>query len=229
MSSRDEIDASAPHEQERSDRQLAWLRTECSGQCVLDLGCGNGRVAGEVSSVASRYVALDQDPAALARCNEVCERIELVEADMQQPPLEEGQFDHILCLGNTFCLLWDVDMAVAAMQRWRTLLNGEGTLVLDDIPQNLWPEVADGFWLNGVADEAGMQLVWARDDAVMVIREASDIDVDDPTFREGEQPMRLWTAGALRLAARLAGFEPPKHCPDAGVLILRPATPARPA
>jgi SAM-dependent methyltransferase len=228
VSHRDDIGATAPHEKPYSDRQLAWLRASCRDQRVLDLGCGDGRVAAEVSSDAARYVALDRDPEALARCGEVGDRVELVEADLQRPPLEGSQFDRVLCLGNTFCLLADVDAAVAAMQNWRTLLHEDGLLVLDDIPQSLWPEVAQGHWVNGVSDEAGMQLVWAPDDAVMVIRTGSDIDPDAPTFSDTDRPMRVWTSGALRLAARIAGFDPPEHHADGGVLVLRPARPARP-
>jgi len=229
VSSRDEIGAAAPHDPERSDRQLAWLRDSCRGRSVLDLGCGDGRVAAAVAAEASRYVAVDCDAVALARCAAVCEQIEVLEADMVRPPLKGDRFESVLCLGNTFCLLWDVDVAVEAMRHWRALLSRDGFLVLDDIPQNLWPEVAEGRWINGVADEDGMQLVWAPDDAVMVIRRGSDIDQGEPNFRDTEQPMRVWTAGALRLAARLAGFAPPEHHPEGGVLILRPATPASPA
>jgi SAM-dependent methyltransferase len=223
MSDRDEVGASLPHEQDRSDRQLTWLGESCRGSVVLDLGCGDGRVAAVVSPGASRYVALDQDPEALARCGQVAERAELLEADLRSPPLEGDRFERILCLGNTFCLLWDVDVAVAALRCWRSLLSEDGVLVLDDIPQNLWPELADGLWINGVSEDGELQLVWAPDDAVMVLRRGSDIDLDEPRFRGTEQPMRIWTAGSLRLAARLAGFEPPEHSEEAGVLILRPA------
>ncbi len=229
MSDRDDIGAAAPHEQERSDRQLAWVRESCSGRSVLDLGCGDGRVAAEVSPVACRYVAIDHDPEALARCGEVSVGGELVQADIRQPPLEGQRFDRVLCLGNTFCLLWDVDVAVDAMRQWRALLGDGGVLVLDDIPQNLWPDVADGHWINGVAEGGQLQLVWALDDAVMVLRRGGAVDPDSQRICDTDQPMRIWTAGAMRLAARLAGFEPPEHDAEAGVLILRPATPARPA
>lgn len=223
MSGRDDVGSIVPHDEAYSRRQIAWLSAECVGRSVLDVGAGAGRVAAVVAPLASRYVALDHDPIALQRCGECCEAIELLEADMHDPKLEGQHFDAVLCLGNTFCLLWDVDQAVATLRVWRSLLSDRGMLVLDDIPQNLWPEVADGYWVSGISEDGNTQLVWHADDAVMALRTGDEIDIDQPTITATDRPMRLWTSGCLSLAARLAGFETPEHNAGANVLVLRSA------
>lgn len=228
MSDRDDVGAIVPHDEAYSERQIAWLNEYCADRSVLDVGAGEGRVAAVVAAVASRYVALDHDPIALEQCVACCEGIEVVEADMHDPPLGGQQFDAVLCLGNTFCLLWDVEQAVATLRAWRALITERGVLVIDDIPQNLWPEVADGYWASGISEDGGTQLVWKADDAVMALRTGDEIDPEQPTISNADRPMRLWTMGCMTLAAKLAGFEPPENIREANVLVLRLATSARP-
>jgi SAM-dependent methyltransferase len=228
MSVRDDAGAIVPHDEAYSGRQIAWLSMQCADQAVLDVGAGEGRVAAVVAPLSSRYVALDHDPIAIERCGACCDAIEVLEADMHNPPLAGQHFDVVLCLGNTFCLLWDVDQAVETLRAWRALLAERGVVVIDDIPQNLWPEVAEGYWASGISEDGSTQLVWEADDAVMALRTGDEIDPGQPSISEADRPMRLWTSGCLMLAARLAGFEAPEHIAEASVLVLRPATSAHP-
>ena len=222
MSDRDELGAAMPHDPDASGRQLDWLQPRAAGQHVLDLGCGDGRVARAIGGDTARYVAVDCDPVAIERCQACCPGAETLVADMRGLPEGLGTFDLVICLGNTFCLLWEVDAAVMALKRWASLLGPAGMIVLDDLPGDHWPEVAQGNWVSGVSDDGESQLLWADDDAVLAIRHGDAVDLDSWCFREDDRRMRIWTSGALRLAATAAGLALTR-IPEAGVLVMRPA------
>ncbi len=213
----------APHDEARSHRQITWLRGVCRGVDVLDLGCGNGRVACELAEHAASWHAIDSDGAAVAACAKAAPAASVSVADFRSPPFEVASFDVLLLLGNTLCLLWNVDEAVDAMAQWRAMLRPGGMLLLDDLADDLWPELSEGRWCAGLDHDEGRQMVWAPDDAVFAVRSGSDVDDARWTLGDDDRRMRLWTAGALRLAARAAGFDPPDRQSEAGVLIVRPA------
>jgi SAM-dependent methyltransferase len=194
----------------------------------LDLGCGSGRIARELAEHASSWHAIDMDEAAVSACQAAAPAAVVSRADLRTPPFGEAAFDVVLLLGNTLCLLWDVDEAVDAMLQWRKLLRPGGRLILDDVPGDLWPELAEGRWCAGVDDGETQQMVWADDDAVFAVRAGSAVDCDHWTLAAGDRRMRLWSTGAIRLAARASGFAGPTRHPDAGVLVLRPTRDGRP-
>ena len=228
MNARPDLGAIAPHDEARSAQQIAWLRDACQGRRVLDLGCGEGRIASVIASEADRYLAVDHDPTVLAECRAAAPDAEVQQADFLELPETDEVFDDIVCLGNTFCLVWEVSLAVRTLRHWRDLLADGGRVILDDIPQDLWPEVVSGNWINGLSEDGQLQLCWKDDDAVMAIRSGEAVDPSQPTLTEDDCPMRLWTRGALELAAQLAGFDAPEHHANGGVLVLRSAQHAPP-
>ena len=112
--------------------------------------------------------------------------------------------------------------AVALLQRIKSCLRPGGKVVIDDIPGDLWPEVTGGGWQEGIDPESGAQLIWANDDAVFTLRSPERADPEDWTLGPEDQRLRLWTAGALELVARAAGYESPQVASDSGVRILTP-------
>lgn len=227
MSDLDRGDAAMPHDAERSALQCEWLISACRGHDVLDLGCGDGRVASVLAPIAESYVALDNDGEAIRRCQERAPDATMIEGDLRDPQVD-GCYDYVLCLGNTFSLLWDVEEAVASLVRWRQLLTKNGVVVIDDLADDLWPELAEGRWCAGLDEETNRQLVWAADDAVFAIRDGEAIDIESWHPNEQDRRMRLWTAGSLRLAVGAAGFQPPCRQVNGGVLVLQPAPAVRP-
>ncbi len=101
-----------------------------------------------------------------------------------------------------------------------------GMFVLDDCPGELWPELTGGNWTSGVSDAGDLQLVWHATDALFVLRHGPDVDIGTDEPVPGEKLLRLWTDGALHLAARLAGLSVPIRVPDAHLLTLRREGPA---
>jgi SAM-dependent methyltransferase len=213
------LDAIAPLEPHRAAAQEAWLLRCAVGKRVLDAGCGAGRLTAPIAAAGIDVTAIDLDTTALQQCATAAPEARCVHGDFRHcEEIESGSMDLVCCLGNTFALLWQVDDAVGALQTFKRVLRPGGQVILDDLPQDLWPELVCGNWMEGVSDD-GRQLVWADDDAVFALR-APDEALDNPGgLSPGDRRMRLWTMGALQLAARLAHLGPPQHDPGGAVLV----------
>ena len=196
-----------------------------SSQDVIDVGCGDGRILIPLAVAGHRLVGIDIDSVAIdacaARCAELDVDANLIDASLFDAlPLSEP-VGAIVCCGQTFMLLHDVDDAVAALKLFKQSLKEGGVVILDDIPGDLWPEVAHGGWANGVNEEETLQLVWAKNDAVFAIREAQQVDAESWDLKESDRHVRLWTMGALKLAAQLADLSAPDVRAAGAILVMR--------
>jgi len=192
---------------------------------IVDVGCGDGRILVPLAVAGHEVIGIDVDAKAMRACASSCEQ-----ADVDATLLEGNLFDllplpepvdAIVCCGQTFMLLHDVDEAVRALQLFRESLHDGGLVVLDDIPGDLWPEVVHGRWANGVNEEESLQLVWAHNDAVFAIREGEQVDAESWELRDGDQRVRLWTMGAIRMAAQLADLSAPVVPVAGAILVMR--------
>ena len=114
---------------------------------VLDVGCGAGRLAGELAAHAAHVDALDRDPTmiALAR-RQVPANVECVLADVLDHPLEPGSYDAIVSMSTLHHL-----PLVPALQRLATALRPGGVLAAvalprTDLPRELPVELAGSSW-----------------------------------------------------------------------------------
>ena len=223
----------APHDEAHSAVQIHGICAllDPGPRRVLDLGCGDGRVLVPLVEAGHHVVGVDRDASVLDTIGAATDPAgtTLVEADFTRPgataalAADHGPFDAILCLGNTFCLIHDTDAAVDLLAAWRAALAPGGAIVIDDIPQDLWPEVAGGNWNEGISPEGDMQMVWDASDAVFAIRTGDAVDDDHWTLQDSDVRCRLWTTGALRLAARAAGLSAPRREDASAVLVMRAA------
>jgi methionine biosynthesis protein MetW len=75
--------------EEQRDLLAAYIRP---GDRVLDIGCGDGRVARALKATGISYTGVDISHEGLRRC--AAEGFAVIQHDIQQPlPLEDGQFD----------------------------------------------------------------------------------------------------------------------------------------
>ena len=192
---------------------------------VVDVGCGDGRLLVPLAVAGHTVIGIDVDAHAVSACAKRC-----VDADVDAVLLDGNLFDllpipepvdAIVCCGQTFMLLHDVDEAVRALKLFRESLSEGGVVILDDIPGDLWPEVAQGRWANGVNEEETLQLVWAQNDAVFAIREGEQVDAESWELQEGDQRVRLWTMGAMSMAAQLADLSAPVVPVTGAILVMR--------
>jgi 2-polyprenyl-6-hydroxyphenyl methylase/3-demethylubiquinone-9 3-methyltransferase len=99
----DEIWASVPAARPIDERAVAWaLETVAlAGEAprVLDLGCGDGRVAARLAAAGAAVTGADPSPAALARAREAHPGLDLREIGADgRVPAEDGVFDAVVCL-----------------------------------------------------------------------------------------------------------------------------------
>jgi len=205
-----------PMEEEQSKTQIqeVLLLLGDSPKRVLDIGCGDGRLLLPMAVAGHEVTGVDIDPKAISSCAAACAEFEvdanLVDGNvLELLPLTEP-VDAIVCCGNTFMLFAEIEQGVELLQLCRASLRAGGMVIIDDIPGDLWQELAEGRWCNGVNDEETLQLIWSNNDAVFAIRQGDQVQADNWELGEDDRLLRLWTMGDLRLAARLCDLSPPE-------------------
>ena len=91
---------------------------------------------------------------------------------------------------------------------------------MDDCPHEYWPELTEGNWQSGLAEDGAAQLVWAPGDSVFSLRCGTAVDPDCWEPRDGDRRLRLWSVGALDLLAALAGLSASSRPVGEGLLIM---------
>jgi SAM-dependent methyltransferase len=240
------LDAQRPHDEDVSAAQVAAL-LELLGpppRRVLDLGCGAGRSLVPLAQAGHDVCGIDRDEGALAQCAANLNlalggprtarsgaraaraapgaRARLRCGDFHAAwPAEWRGLDAIVCLGNTLMTICEVDSAVALLGRGAAALRPDGAFIVDDCPGLYWPEVSEGRWCAGTSPDGDAQLVWAGDDAVFTVRTGSGVDPACWELRPGDLRLRLWTRGAIDLAARAAGLSASRRVEGGALLIMR--------
>lgn len=219
-------------------------RTESIEGTVLDIGCGDGRLAVPLARAGRRVLAIDSDEGALRALRAKLDleepatrsRVTLIRADaagaLAEPLLEAsaGPIGCAICLGHTFMLLHDPIDALALMRTLGSLLSEDGFFAIDDFPHDFWYEVSEGNWQSGIAemdpqDGSGTelwQMVWKPGDPVIAIRRGDDVDPDEIEILPSDRLHRLYSIGELRLLAACSGFaEPQRQASDALIVFPR--------
>lgn len=216
-----------PHDPQRSRAQIEGLTRLLAPapKAILDLGCGSGRVLCPLAKAGHRLTGVDRSAAALGQCQAALDRADdaatLIQADFTDPSIKLKRFDAILCLGNTFMTLVDVDAAVELLRRIAGRLKPEGVLAIDDFPFELWSELTEGNWQSGISQDGSAQLIWQPGDSVFALRKNQEVDPESWSIRPDDRVFRLWCEGSLRLAARAAGLSAPIRLAAAGLIIMR--------
>lgn len=108
------------------------------GECVLDLGSGNGRFSVAMATSGARVVALDLSKVmlkeTLRRSKSSQSDVHVVLADAQRLPFREGAFDKVLCAQS----LWYVpDYFIVVREIFRSLKH-KGSIVFDYLTPFNW-------------------------------------------------------------------------------------------
>ncbi len=141
---------------------IAFYRRACAGaKSVLELGCGDARVlTGLDPQSHERIVGLELHPGLLEYARRAAARrpaettpIELVEADMQAPPVELGRFERVIVPhGGLYCLL-EVDELGRCLRAAHKLLHPGGQFIFDvwaadDFHESYDPEDQEDTWMD---------------------------------------------------------------------------------
>lgn len=214
-----------PLDAEEHERQVAALLDLLAPapRRILDLGAGDGRIARPLTESGHTVIAIDSDADAVARCARA--GIEARTGDFRDASLDltvaGAAPDAALLLGHTFLLLDDPLHALALLRRLGAALAPGGLVVLDNFCDDLWREVHDGAWQEGVSEDGDLQIVWAPGEPVFTLRAGDAVDPDDWAIRPGERRMRLYSRGELRLLAAASGLDGPENDPTGALCCFR--------
>ncbi|MEM7228651.1 MAG: class I SAM-dependent methyltransferase [Planctomycetota bacterium] len=224
------LDQNTPHDDDRDAAQRAGLAQLFGrpGVSVLDLGCGTGRTLIPLVEAGAIVTGVDTDSAALETCTNALHAAgmsaDLRELDFMAPwPALGGPFDAIMCLGNTWMTVLDIDDAIATLGQVRRGLRENGVFIIDDLAHDFFPELTEGNWQSGISEDGDLQMVWATAEPIFALRPRAAIDPDIWTPKATDQRFRLWTIDLLTAVARLAGFSDPQRRADDGLLVFSPA------
>lgn len=97
----------AAHFSDTRNRHHAWSGVNTfvqeyvhPGDRVLDIGCGNGRVADVVNEIKGRYVGVDASQALLQCARQLHPTHVFVLGNVLEIPFSDGSFDHVLMIAS---------------------------------------------------------------------------------------------------------------------------------
>tara|TARA_B100001123_G_scaffold424503_1_gene536084 strand:- start:40 stop:711 length:672 start_codon:yes stop_codon:yes gene_type:complete len=218
----------SPMDEEQSQLQIHHIADLLTGQPkeVIDIGCGDGRLLLPLSIAGHQVIGIDINLEAIESCKANCKEsnidAQLLHGNVLdilplQPPV-----DAIICCGQTLMLFAEIEQAIELFRQCKNALKKGGVLIIDDIPGDLWREVAEGRWSEGINSDKTMQMVWSENDTIFAIREGDSINDALWELSDFDRPMRLWTMGALKLLAVCSNLSVPEVSVEGGILVMRP-------
>jgi SAM-dependent methyltransferase len=178
------------------------------GAAVLDLACGTGRHAIELSRRGYEVVGFDLSLAMLARAGEEAQdrsaRLTFVQGDMREMAFEE-QFDGVYCWNTSFGY-FEEEKNAQVIDRVHHALKGGGQFLLDVVNRDFLirqsPSLA---WFEGdgcvCMDEMSIDFITSR------MKVKRTMMLDDGRTREIEYSMRVYSLHELGKILHEHGFK----------------------
>ena len=121
------------------ERQLLFeLLGSVAGKTLLDVGCGDGALASELTRCGAIVTGLDADLAMIAaarqRAKVEATRLWLIEGQAERLPFDDATFDRVLAVA-VLCFVRDAERAVAEMAR---VLKPGGRVVIGELGRWSW-------------------------------------------------------------------------------------------
>lgn len=135
--------------------EVQWLIQQYiqPGQHVLDLGCGNGRVADLLNQIKAKYVGLDVSAQLIQIARELRPNNEFYVGSMHQMPFPDATFDHILPIAS-FHHIPGRELRIQTLQEMKRLLKQEGYILMTNWNLHQW-RFARLRWATNIAGMLG--------------------------------------------------------------------------
>ncbi|TIL64266.1 MAG: class I SAM-dependent methyltransferase [Mesorhizobium sp.] len=111
-------------------KAAAFLERFCIGGNALELGIGNGRVAGPLSERGVRVEGIDNSDSMLKLLAERTDQIDAWKGDIANFGVEQA-YDLVFCIYGTFTLLSKREDQIACLRSAAAALNNEGILAIE--------------------------------------------------------------------------------------------------
>jgi tRNA (cmo5U34)-methyltransferase len=164
----DSVRGQVPHYDELQDAAVAAVPFEPAN--VLELGIGTGETASRLLArfPEARITGLDADPDMLFKAREVVQEVSLAR---MEDPLPDGPWDLILSVLSIHRLTDDQKRTLfrRVREQSKALVIGDFVSLGDDrgetqVPGRAYPDTAEE-----LADWCDGELVWQRDDLVVIV------------------------------------------------------------
>lgn len=184
---------------EQTRREVDLIHTKLGlgeGDRVLDLPCGDGRIALELAARGCRVTGVDISGEMLELARMAARdrglAVEWFQADMKDP-LDAGPFDAAVCMGNSFGYL-DADGMGQYLASLARCLRPGGGFLLDSgtVAECILPTLRDNFWYR----LPGVLILFATHYAALEGR----LDVDVTYIRDGREETRRFSHHVFTLA-----------------------------
>lgn len=178
------------------------------GAVILDLACGAGRQAVELTRRGYKVVGYDLSLAMLARASDEAEesgqRINFLHGDMREMAFD-SMFDGIYCWNHSFGY-FDDETNVAVLSKLRKALRPGGVVLIDLINRDfVAPRQPSMVWFEGEGcvcmDEMQLDSFTSR------LKVKRTVMLDDGRSREIDYAMRLYPLHELGKLLHDAGFK----------------------
>lgn len=117
---------------------LELLKEVKTGQSILDVGCGNGRILKDLSGRGVRYVGLDQSRALIKICQDKYPKYKFAAADIANlGAVAEYDFDWVFCVAVLHHLP-GFDLRLQSLKQLKNKIKDDGRIVLT--VWNMWSE-----------------------------------------------------------------------------------------
>jgi len=124
--------------------------------CVLELGCGYGRVTFRLAEVARRVVGIDTSPESLTMARQIAgsgSRCEFLEMDAAELTFDGSEFDTVVCVQNGICA-FGIDQELLLQQALRVTRPG-GRVLFSTYSKRFWTERLQWFETQAAAGLVG--------------------------------------------------------------------------
>lgn len=149
--------------------------------CILELGCGYGRVMDQIAAKAKNVFGIDTSLGSLTMAKEYLSHLDnchLICSDAVSPSLKTGQFDLVLCLQNGISA-FHVNPKNLIQNAYR-LTKGGGKTIFSTYSEKFWNDRLDWFQIQarygliGEIDEA------ATGEGVIICKDGFRADTVSP-------------------------------------------------
>ncbi len=175
---------------------------------ILDLGCGTGRHVRALCHAGYHTQGLDLDPrmieaARLADPQAPPERYRMADA---AEPFADQRYGAILLLNRSLVCFHSHRLATGLFRSVAKALRADGLFLIDNCCTQLWDQVREGFFADGISDDGSEQLFFLPGENRFVWRQGEAVEPNNWQVLTSDRIFRLWSLGEVALAAAGAGL-----------------------